>query len=457
MYTRLIIAQLRAWKKKTNRKPLILRGARQVGKTTLVKDFGKEFDHFIYLNLEITNDAEIFKKYDSVNGIINYLFLRNHLRKSDCGDTLLFIDEIQEEEKAVTMLRYFFEEASWLYVIAAGSRLQTLVRKHASFPVGRVEYMTLRPFCFVEFLNAADGEEWVQQLQGMKVDAMMHNALNRRFSQYALIGGMPEAVTMYLDTHDVEAVSSVYRSLQTSYAEDVERYARGNVQMAVMRHILQYGWTKAGQSITYTHFAGSSYTATQVHEAMDILQRAFILSLNYPITSTQVPAVPSSVRSPKLIWLDSGLVNFFADIQIEYLQNKDLLDTWRGYAAEQIVAQELRVVLDRNMRDEQYYWMRDKKGTTAEVDFVWQYGSHIIPIEVKSGTNSHFRSLHSFVNISENYVIAVRVWSGEFGVQKVLTPSPNNKEYTLINLPFYLVGQLDRIIEMQFSAMYGHE
>ena len=150
-----------------------------------------------------------------------------------------------------------------------------------------------------------------------------------------------------------------------------------------------------------------------------------------------------------MVWVDTGLVNFFAGIQVEYLQNKNLLDTWRGHAAEQIVAQELRVVLDRHYQDEQYFWVRDKKGATAEVDFIWQNGFDIIPIEVKSGTNSHFRSIHSFVNLSERDVTAVRVWSGELSVQRVQTPAPYNHPYTLINLPFYYVGQIDHILEMQ--------
>lgn len=188
-----------------------------------------------------------------------------------------------------------------------------------------------------------------------------------------------------------------------------------------------------------------------MHDAINILQKTFVLSLDYPITAVHAPAVPSFARSPKMVWVDTGLVNFFAGIQIEYLQNKDLLDTWRGHAAEQIVAQELRVVLDRHCQNEQHFWVRDKKGTMAEVDFVWQIGSRIVPIEMKSGTNSHLRSIHSFVNLSEGDVTAVRVWSGELSVQQATTPAPHSKPYTLINVPFYYVGQIDRLLQMHFS------
>ena len=173
-----------------------------------------------------------------------------------------------------------------------------------------------------------------------------------------------------------------------------------------------------------------------------------MLSLDYPVTSTSAPALPAKRRSPKLIMVDIGLTNFFAGIQIEYLQNKSLLDTWRGRAAEQVVAQELRPVLDRQYRENQYFWIRDKKGTTAEVDFIWQNGTDIIPIEVKSGTNSHLRSIHSFINNCENQRrLAIRVWSGEFSVQDITTPEPASKEFRLINVPFYYVGQLDKIIK----------
>lgn len=424
----------------------MLRGARQVGKTTLVNEFGTEFDHFISLNLELESDAEIFRRYRNAEEIISFLLLRHHIRRSEAGQTLLFIDEIQEEETAIAMLRYFYEEMPWLYVVAAGSRLQSLVKKHVSFPVGRVEYLTLRPFSFLEYIEATEGSDWAGMLGELCVDGMMHDEMMSRFNRYALIGGMPEAVVRYAARHDVEELSSVYRSLQTGYAEDVERYVRSENQMSVMRHILRHGWASAGQCVTFARFAGSTYTSTQVHEAMDVLQKAFILSLDYPVTSVSAPALPAMGRQPKLVWVDSGLVNFFAGIQVEYLQNRDLLDTWRGHAAEQIVAQELRVVLDRHLRDEQYYWMRDKKGTSAEVDFVWQEDARLFPIEVKSGTNAHLRSFHSFVNLSSEHVIALRVWSGAYSVQQVKTHAPENKQYTLVNVPFYYVGMLDKLI-----------
>lgn len=445
MYNRELISQLRQWKNKKNHKPLVLRGARQVGKTTLVKEFGKEFDAFISLNLE-KKDAEIFQRFHDVNDIWQYLQLKHHISSDKKKSVLLFIDEIQEEPKAVAMLRYFYEDLPWLYVIAAGSRLHSLLKQRVSFPVGRVEYLALRPFSFVEYINVFEGEEWRQMLLNQSVPAILHHDMMRHFNQYALIGGMPDAIAEYAASRNAENLSPIYQSLIKGYHEDVEKYAKNEEQVRILRHILTTVWSTVSQAVTFGKFGNSSYTSTQIHDGMDVLEKAFLLSLDYPVTTTAAPALPAKRRSPKLIMLDSGLTNFMADIQTEFLLNKELLDTWRGRAAEQIVAQELRVVLDRHYQESQYFWVRDKQGSTAEVDFIWQNGMSIIPIEVKSGTNSHLRSLHVFANNCEQHVTAIRVWSGEFSVQDIATAAPQSRPFRLINLPFYYVGQIDKVL-----------
>ncbi len=451
MYKRILLEKLKIWKNKEGRKPLVLRGARQVGKTTLVKEFAKEFDHFICLNLENYQDAELFNQYTDVEALVRFLFLKNGIQKQNSTQVLIFIDEIQENPKAVALLRFFYEQTPWLFIIAAGSRLQSLVKSHISFPVGRVEYLTLRPFNFQEFLAATKGEEWVDTLHDYEhIDIGLHEEIIKQFNKYALVGGMPEVVANYANHHDIVELAPIFQSLRNGYIEDLEHYGKNERQIAVMRHILQHGWTLAGQTITFAKFAGSAYTSTAIHEALDVLQKAFILTLDYPVTSTKAPAIPALTRSPKLIWVDTGLVNFFADIQLEYLQNKDLLDTWRGHAAEHIVAQELRVLLDNHYKEEQHFWVRDKKGADAEIDFVWLTGANVIPIEVKTGTNSHLRSLHSFVNCCGHPITAIRIWSGSFSVQDAMTPSPSHNPYRLINVPFYLVGELDHIIQQYY-------
>ena len=447
MYKRLLINQLRQWRDKTVRKPLVIRGVRQVGKSTLVREFGKEFDAFVEVNLELSSDAEIFRRTDDVEEIWRYLCLRSHIVSNPDIKMLLFIDEIQEEPLAVGLLRYFYEKMPWLYVITAGSRLQSLLKRRVSFPVSRVEYLNLRPFTFAEYLAALEGEAWADAVKNLQVTPLMHSEMMKHFNRYALVGGMPEAVAMYADTQDIVSLSPIFNSLLKGYNEDVERYARNEEQVRILRHILDTVWFSAGETITFSGFGASSYSSTQIHDAMECLQRAYLLSLDYPITATSAPAIPAKRRSPKLITVDLGITNFAAGVQMEYFQNKELLDTWRGRAAEQIVAQELRVLLDNHLRESQYFWVRDKKGTMAEIDFVWQQDDNIVPIEVKAGTNSHLRSLHSFVNLSDRHITAVRVWSGEYVVQDVNTPAPECKPFRLINVPFYYVGQLDKILK----------
>lgn len=447
MFERQLIHQLRKWSQKSNHKPLVIRGARQVGKSTLVREFGREFDIFIEVNLELSDDAMIFQQTDNVFDIWQYLCLKNHVISDNDKRMLLFIDEIQEVPEAVALLRYFYEKMPWLYVVTAGSRLQSLLKKGISFPVARVEYLNLRPFSFEEYVTALDGSTWVDMLHNQTVPTLMHQQMMNRFNQYALIGGMPEVIVAFATNPDIESLGSIYNSLLKGYNEDVERYARNEEQARILRHIIDTAWLSAAETITFANFGGSTYTSTQIHEAMESLEKAYLLTLDYPVTSTMLPLIPAKRRSPKLIPVDIGITNFVAGIQLEYLQNKELLDTWRGRAAEQIVAQELRVLLDEQMRENQCFWMREKKGTKAEIDFVWQHGTQIVPIEVKAGTNSHLRSLHSFVNCSTHNVTAVRVWSGEFFVQDAATPSPNNRPYRLINIPFYYIGQLPMILQ----------
>lgn len=444
MIRRDITEQLRTWSDKEDRKPLVLRGARQVGKTTLVDEFSKEFDCYIKLNLELSEDARIFSQTDNVREMLQYVSILKKNTIAQGGKTLLFIDEIQNEPKAVAMLRYLYEEMPWLHVIAAGSRLQSLLRSHVSFPVGRVEYLSLRPCSFVEYLEANNDTELADMVRNVKVSSLLHEELMRRFNRYTLIGGMPEVVASHARHNDLTRLAPIYKSLLDGYNEDVEKYAKNEKQVSAIRHILRRGWSEAGQTIKFAGFGGSSYSSKDMHEAFDVMQRAFLLSLDYPLTSVSVPAVPAITRSPKLIWLDTGIMNFSSDIQLEYLQNTELLDVWRGHAAEQIVAQEMRIVLDRNYRSDQYFWVRDKKGSTAEVDFVWQQGTAIIPIEVKAGTNSHLRSLHSFMSTPGAADTAVRIWSGPYSEDTITTPA--GQRFRLINLPFYYAGQIDKIL-----------
>ena len=409
MIHRQLIEELYRWSKRENRKPLVLRGARQVGKTTLIDELGKQYDVYVKLNLEQSADAKIFSVSDDVKEIYQYICLQKKIKVDDTKRTLLFIDEIQNEPKAVGLLRYFYEEMPWLHIVAAGSRLQTLIKQRISFPVGRVEYLSLRPCSFLEYLDAMGEDTLAQMVSNISVPSLYHDMLLSHFNRYTLIGGMPEVLAEYSKHQDITQLAPIYRSLLDGYNEDVEKYARSDNQVKVIRHLLTHGWAEAGQTITFAKFGGSNYTSKEVHEAMEVMQNAFLLNLDYPVTSVKAPAVPALTRQPKLVWVDTGIMNFSVDIQTEYLQGNSLMDVWKGHAAEQIVAQELRIVLDRCFRNEQYFWVRDKKGSVAEVDFVWQHNAKLLPIKVKSGTNAHLRSLHSFTTVHEKYLTFQKV------------------------------------------------
>lgn len=441
MFNRNIETELQKWAVNPYRKPLMLRGARQVGKTTIVKHFGEQFDNFLFINLEKSSAKQLIESNDDVKKLLPLLFLYCNIARKE-GRTLLFIDEIQQSPHTVSLLRYFYEDLPEIHVIAAGSLLETMIDKHISLPVGRVEFMALHPCSFTEFLSATGNGKYIEILAEPVLAKPFHQELIELFNTYALIGGMPEAVARYANEHDIVSLSSTYNQLLNAYKNDVEKYAKTATQSAVIRYILEEGWAFSGQNITFGGFAGSSYKARETGEAFRTLRKAMLLELAYPVTQTILPVTSDLKKTPKLFWLDSGLVNYSAGIQREYLLSRDLLDTWHGASAEQIVAQELRS-LTYDVGFKLNYWVRNKRGSSAEVDFIWVQDGRIIPIEVKSGHNAHLKSIHQFMN-ETNHNIAVRIWSGQYSIDKVQTLT--KKDFWLINLPFYMISELSEII-----------
>jgi hypothetical protein len=441
MFIRSIEKELEKWALNPYRKPLVLRGARQVGKTTVVNRFSEQFDNYLYINLEKISSKQLVESTDNVNNLLPLLFLYcNKTRKE--GRTLLFIDEIQASSHALSLLRYFYEDSPEIFVIAAGSLLETMLDKHISLPVGRVEYMAIHPCSFIEYLTAIGEGRFVDLITKAELPNAFHEEILKHFNLYALIGGMPEVVARYSVNKDIVALSKIYNQLLNAYKNDVEKYAESNTQANVIRYILEEGWAFSGQTITLGGFAASPYKARETGEAFRTLNKAMLLELVYPTTNVLMPAVSDLKKTPKLFWIDAGLVNYASGIQKEYLINKDLMDTWRGMAAEQIVSQELKT-LSFEIGLKQNYWMRNKRGSTAEIDFIIVFDGKIIPIEVKSGHNAHLKSIHQFM-IEANHDIAIRVWSGNFSIDNVKTISA--KEFRLVNLPFYMISALPHIL-----------
>lgn len=441
MFRRNIISKLEAWKQDKKHKPLILRGARQVGKTTVVNEFGSQFDNYLYFNLERNENAKLFEMEIPLDDLVNMLYASVGKVKKE-GTTLVFIDEIQNSPKTIALLRYFYEQRPDLYVIAAGSLLENLVDVKVSFPVGRVQYLALRPCSFSEFLGAIGKNNLLAVLsQKAEYTVAFHEQLMHLFNQYTIVGGMPEAVQQYAETQDVIGIEDVYETLVQAYKVDSEKYVRGNKLTDVVRFILSYGWAFSGETITLGNFANSGYKSREVGEAFRLLEKAMLLELVYPVSSTQLPIIPETKRMPKLIWFDTGLVNYQAGIRKEIIGSTDMVDSWRGHIAEQITAQEL-LTLDDRVGQHRSFWAKPNNG--AEVDFIFAHNSKLYPIEVKSGTNAHLRSLQVFMD-SSGVNIAIRIWSKPYSVDKVKTI--HGKEFTLINLPFYLIGNLRSVLD----------
>ena len=441
MFRRNIISKLEAWKQDKKHKPLILRGARQVGKTTVVNEFGSQFDNYLYFNLERNENAKLFEMEIPLDDLVNMLYASVGKVKKE-GTTLVFIDEIQNSPKTIALLRYFYEQRPDLYVIAAGSLLENLVDVKVSFPVGRVQYLALRPCSFSEFLGAIGKYNLLAVLsQKAEYTVAFHEQLMHLFNQYTIVGGMPEAVQQYAETQDVIGIEDVYETLVQAYKDDSEKYVRGNKLTDVVRFILSYGWAFSGETITLGNFANSGYKSREVGEAFRLLEKAMLLELIYPVSSTQLPIIPETKRMPKLIWFDTGLVNYQAGIRKEIIGSTDMVDSWRGHIAEQITAQEL-LTLDDRVGQHRSFWAKPNNG--AEVDFIFAHNSKLYPIEVKSGTNAHLRSLQVFMD-SSDVNIAIRIWSKTYSIDKVKTI--HGKEFSLINLPFYLIGNLRSVLD----------
>lgn len=440
MFKRKILEKLEEWENADRHKPLILRGARQVGKTTLVNEFGSHFENYLYFNMERNENVKLFEMDINIDDLVSMLFASLGKIKKD-GKTLIFIDEIQNSPKTIALLRYFYEQRPDLYVVAAGSLLENLIDVKVSFPVGRVQYLALRPCSFYEFLGAINKNDLLAILsQKPELTVAFHEQLMHQFNQYAIIGGMPEAIQQYAETKDVVAIEDVYETLVQAYKDDAEKYVVGNKLTDTVRFILSYGWAFAGETITLGNFANSGYKSREVGDAFRLLEKAMLLELVYPVSSTQMPVIPETRRMPKLIWFDTGLVNYQAGIRSEIIGSTDMVDAWRGHIAEQITAQELLALEDR-VGQHRAFWAKPNNG--AEVDFVVSHDSRLYPIEVKSGTNSHLRSLQVFID-SSNVDVAIRIWSKPYSVDDIKTV--NGKTFKLVNLPFYLIGRIHDIL-----------
>jgi predicted AAA+ superfamily ATPase len=406
MFPREFLLKLEQWARSEDRKPLVVRGARQVGKTVTVKLFGERFKRFIYLNLDLPRDSDIFHRRLSVQDTFQAILMKPGLSPVK-GRTLLFIDEIQNCPEAVEILRYFYEDLPEIHVVAAGSLLEiALHEKHISFPVGRVEHHFLYPLTFREFLTKKN---------------------------------------------DVTALNGIYDSLLVSYQDDIAKYARNPSMATILRHCIETAPFAAGQRITFSGFGQSNYRSREVGEALRTLQRAMLINMLYPSTSVEIPIMPDLRKSPRLQLLDTGLLNYFGGLQEQYFYHDNLHAFYKGILAEHIVGQEL-IALQTNTRKKQCFWVRKKSQSQAEIDFLVQYKGYVIPVEVKSGKTGRLRSLHQFMDRCP-HPYAVRMYAGHLEIQRV--NSPSGKNFYLLNLPYFLASSVHKYLGWMIENIEG--
>jgi uncharacterized protein len=456
MFQRNVLLELTKWSKRTKRKPMVLRGARQVGKTTLVEIFSKQFSQYLYLNLEFEEDKKPFESFTSVSKLMQTLFVQKNLSYDKKEDTLIFIDEIQELPEAMNLLRYFYEQEPSIPVIAAGSLLETIFNNKVSFPVGRVEYLVVRPVSFSEFLYATSENIAAEQLHILPMNDFAFDKLLLLFNQYALIGGMPEVVSDYAENKDITALARIYNSLLISYSDDVEKYADGNAEVQQIRHVIKAAFIEAGKRIKFEGFGDSNYKSREMGEAFRTLEKALLMHLVYPNTGVSLPLLPDKKKSPRLQVLDTGLLNFSAGLQLDILGSKDLNEVHQGLIIEHLVGQEL-LATDFSSLHTLQFWVRDKNSSQAEVDFIVKYKNKLIPIEVKSGATGKLKSLHMYMDMAP-HKMAIRFCAAKLNITKIITPM--GTEYFLLTLPYFLVCKINEYLpwfEMEVEQLLNIE
>lgn len=444
MLNRSAYKTLLAWKNREPRKPLIIRGARQVGKSTLVHQFSKEFDSYISLNLEKEHDKQIFEI-----GNIHQLISAAALLKNQSiikGSTLLFIDEIQESPKAIQILRFFYEEVPEIYVIAAGSLLEFSLDQIKSFPVGRVAYLYLHPINFQEYLHAINHEQGLELLQSVPIPEFAYEILLNLFNEYAIIGGMPEIVYEYTKHKNLQVLNRIYSQLWISYLDDVEKYSKNDTDKKVIRHVIKSAPNELDR-IKFEGFGNSNYKSREVGEALRSLDKSALIKLIYPTTSVNIPIAINYKKRPRLQFLDTGLLNQILTIQGPMIALKDLNQIYKGKIIQHLFAQEV-ISTFSDTPFTPHFWVRQESGSSSEVDLIFQFQNYMIPIEVKSGKQGTLRSLHQFIDRTKHHY-AIRAYAGKFSIEQHKTPS--GKSFYLMNVPYFLGTYIKEYIEYFLS------
>ena len=422
---RLITKKLLAWKDQRNRKPLMLRGARQVGKTWSVIDFGKRcFEGTVHVvDLEQRPDwHRVFEENLVTARILSELEILLNARIVP-GRDLLFLDEIQSCPRAIMALRYLYESCPELHVIAAGSLLEFAARD-ISFPVGRVQFLNMSPMNFVEFLMATGktmAAEVVLSPPEKQPDSV-HTMLLDELRRYLFVGGIPECVQAYVRTGRIRDAFDVQAELAHAFRQDFSKYAPYSDKRC-LNAVFSSTAKNVGGQIKYTRLA-EGYANPTIKKAFDLLCLAQVIRKVPSTTPAGLPlGASASERKFKALMVDIGLMQHLCGLPVDVEYAKaDLLGIYQGAMAEQFVGQELVSA----GQSELYYWARSAKSSTAEVDFLIVTHGRIRPVEVKSGASGRLRSLHllleSYPNCRPGYVFSCAPYAELPGQKLVFLP-----------------------------------
>ncbi|TAF95986.1 MAG: DUF4143 domain-containing protein [Cytophagia bacterium] len=407
------------WKHKSNRKPLILNGARQVGKSWLIREFGRlHFEQVIEINFEKNLEYhQIFKTNLDPRRILREIALlkgKNISAKID----LLFFDEIQMCPEALMALRYFYEEMPDLHLIAAGSLLDFTFR-HIPFPVGRVEFETLHPMTFAEFLMARNRKNLLELIKNEphSISDAIETLIYDELQNYFVVGGMPECIKLYCENEDFNAVSEVQHDLMYSFRQDFRKY-QPQVNSDCLLDILENTSKNIGNQTIYSKLT-DRFTGPTIKQGHQVLCMARLLHKIENVGITALPLVASG-KQFKTFFLDIGLLLSTSKFNFrEAYINKNLLATYEGKLAEQFVAQQLMA-----QNNDLKYWARTEPAANAEIDFVILENNEIMPVEVKAGTKGSLKSLHYLLDNYKNITSATVFGKMKFGTNDKINFKP---------------------------------
>lgn len=426
------------WQQRENRLPLLLRGARQVGKSYIIEKFGRtHFRQMLTVNFELHPELiPCFNTLEPAEILKNLTLLTRQSIKP--GEDLLFLDEIQDCPNAIRSMRYFKEKLPGLHVIGAGSLLEfTLNDSQFRMPVGRIESLYLKPLSFGEYLTAAGYKDLRSYLQQITLPATipdhLHQQLLKLVQEYIILGGMPAVLNDYLISGDIHQCQITQTALLNTYRLDFGKYA-SHAGHKYLQRLFEKAPGLIAEQFKYSKVDGDM-RSRDIKTALALLQNAGLIYPIYATTASGLPLISLiNEKKFKLLFLDVGLVMRATRLEAALLLNEDILLVNRGKIAEQFVGQELLAYAPRTEEASVYFWNREKRSSTAEIDFVTTVNGQIIPIEVKAATTGKLKSLRLFMQ-EKNIPIGVRISQHPFGFYD-----------GILSLPLYMISEMDRIL-----------